>query len=204
MSRLLAFGSSPIRDDFAFTSLIADHLGREYVSRVKPVNSNHKMARMVLSQDYGDDDYVIVVWGTTVRHEFRTQQGWMTVSRVDPTPGSDFEQHWYQGPGQWEYTAVYSALKEMALVQAFLTARNIPYAFTFDHDDIITSGLLTEPDEYISALKSMIDWTRVFLFEGHGFLHWVYKNDFKVQNDTHAEPAAHDSAVKYVLDSFEF
>jgi len=204
MTRLVAFGSSPIKDTFAFPAQIAQHLEREYVSRAKPVNSNHKIARMVMSQEYEADDYVIVVWGTTVRHEFRTQQGWTTVSRVDPTPGLEFEQHWYQGPGQWEYTAVYSTLKEIALVQSFLTARNIPYAFTFDHDDVITSTLLTKPDEYIQALIGLIDWQRFFLFEGHGFLHWVFQNNFKVQNDTHAESAAHSKAVEYILDRFKF
>ena len=202
MTRLVAFGSSPIKDTFAFPAQIAQHLEREYVSRAKPVNSNHKIARMVMSQEYEADDYVIVVWGTTVRHEFRTEQGWMTTSRVDKS-SSEFETAWYQGPGNWEYTAVYSALKEIILAQTFFKSKNLQYVFTFDYDDVIHSTLLSHPDEYISTLKDLIDWTRVVLFDGHGFLWWVQEHGFECDGG-HAESAAHDHATAYLLRTFEF
>ena len=202
MSRLVAYGSSPIKEAFAFPAQIARHLGREYVNRIKPLNSNHKLARAVLSSAHEPDDLILIDWATTVRQEFRTEHGWMTTSRVD-APKTDFEAAWYQGPGNWEYTPVYSALKEIVLTQSWLTTQGLRYVFTFDYDDVICSTLLTEPDEYIATLKSMIDWNRVVLFEGHGFLHWVEQNQFKADGG-HAEPAAHDRATEYLLRTFDF
>ena len=58
MTRLVAYGSSPIKEAFAFPAQIARRLEREYVSRVKPLNSNHKLARQILSQEYEPDDLV--------------------------------------------------------------------------------------------------------------------------------------------------
>jgi hypothetical protein len=75
--------------------------------------------------------------------------------------------------------------------------------FTFDYDDIILSTLLTDSDEYIGTLKDMIDWTRVALFEGHGFLWWAKEKQFAIDGG-HAEAAAHDRATEYLLNAFEF
>ena len=202
MSRLIAYGSSPIKEDFAFPAQIAQHLDREYVNRIKPLNSNHKLARQIISQTYEPTDLVLVDWATTVRQEFRTEQGWMTTSRVNK-PNSEFETAWYQGPGNWEYTPVYSALKEIVLAQTFLKTQGLDYVFTFDYDDVIHSTLLSEPDEYIGPLKNLIDWNRVVLFEGHGFLHWAKENKFEIDGG-HAEKAAHDSATEYLIETFEF
>jgi len=202
MTRLVAYGSSPIKEDFAFSAQIAQHLKREYVSRVKPLNSNHKLARQILSQTYEPTDLVLVDWATTVRQEFRTEQGWMTTSRVD-RPSSEFETVWYQGPGNWEYTPVYSALKEIVLAQTFLKTQGLDYVFTFDYDDVIHSTLLSEPDEYIGPLKNLIDWNRVVLFEGHGFLYWAKEKQFDIDGG-HAEKAAHDCAAEYLLNAFDF
>ena len=98
---------------------------------------------------------------------------------------------------------MYSALKEIVLAQTFFKTKGLQYVFTFDYDDVICSGLLSKPDEYIGALKSMIDWSRVVLFEGHGFLHWVEQNQFQADGG-HAESAAHDRATEYLLNVFEF
>lgn len=203
MSRLIAYGSSPIKEDFAFPAQIAQHLGREYVSRVKPLNSNHKLARTVISQTYEPGDLVLIDWATTVRQEFRTEHGWMTVSRETYKPGSGFEEQWYQGPGCWEYTPIYSALKEIVLTQTFLKTQGIDYVFTFDYDDVIHSTLLSEPDEYIGPLKNLIDWSRVVLFEGHGFLYWAKEKQFDIDGG-HAEKAAHDCAAEYFIRTFKF
>jgi len=203
MSRLVAFGSSIIMEKNSFPELIATHLSRDYVSRIKPVNSNHKIARMVLYQSYESDDFVLVDWTTTIRHEFRTEQGWIGTSRATYKPGCGFEEHWYQGPGQWEYTGISSSLKEIILAQTFLVARRIPYMFTFDYDDIIASNLLEEPDNYISSLKSLIDWDRVVLFDNHGFLTWCKKNNYEFAG-SHPKQSSHKMAADYLLDKFKF
>ena len=203
MSRLVAFGSSIILIKNSFPELIATHLSRDYVSRVKPVNSNHKIARMVLHQSYESDDFVLVDWTTTIRHEFRTEQGWVGTSMATYQPGCGFEEQWYQGPGKWEYTGVASSLKEIILAQTFLVARRIPYMFTFDYDDIIASNLLAEPDNYISSLKSLIDWNCVVLFDNHGFLTWCKKNNYEFDG-SHPKQSSHKMAADYLVDKFKF
>ena len=182
----------------SFPELIAAHLCRDYVSRAKPTNSNHKIARMVLSQSYNSDDFVLVDWTTTIRHEFRTEKGWMGISMATYKPGCGFEDQWYQGPGQWEYTGVSSSLKEIILAQTFLVSQNIPYLFTFDYDDIIKSNLLEEPDDYISSLKNLIDWSRIVLFDNEGFLSWCRKNNCEF-NISHPKEPAHVMAADYLL-----
>ena len=68
MSRLIAFGSSIIMGASAFPGILAQRLNRNYVSRVKPTNSNHKISRMILSQEYESNDIVLVDWTTTIRN----------------------------------------------------------------------------------------------------------------------------------------
>jgi len=202
MSRLIAFGSSIIMMKNSFPELLAEQLSRDYVSRVKPTNSNHKIARMVLSQSYEPNDIVLVDWTTTIRHEFRTEKGWQGISMATYKPGCGFEEQWYQGPGRWEYTGVSSSLKEIILAQTFLVAQNIPYVFTFDYDDIIESNLLEEPDDYIGSLKNLIDWSRVKLFDDQGFLSWCRKNNYEFDG-SHPKETAHVMAADYLLDKFK-
>jgi len=158
---------------------------------------------MVLSHDYEADDYVLIDWTTTIRHEFRTAEGWMSTNMATYKAGSGFEEHWYQGPGQWEYTGILLALKEILLAQTFLTSQNLSYQMTFDYDDLIKSKRLSEPDAYVSAIKNLIDWNRMMLFDGTGFLSWAQRHNF-VLDGGHAEPAAHDRATEYLLKNFEF
>jgi hypothetical protein len=203
MSRLIAFGSSTIEPYYSFPAQIAKSIGREYVSRAKPVSSNHKIARMVLSYDYKADDFVLIDWTTTVRYEFRTADGWMGTNPGTYKPGCGFEEHWYQGPGQWEYPGVLSTLKQILLAQIFLSAKNISYRMTFAYDDFIKSKRLSEPDEYIGAIQNLVDWNHMMLFDDTGFLTWASRQNF-VLSGGHAEQAAHDRATEYLLENFEF
>ena len=139
MNRLIAFGSSPImafESIVPYPKIIADRLGLAYDSQAKPLTSNSKIARKVLTYSNYQSDIVLVSWTSTTRSEFRTEHGWMTTNLNTYRPGSGFEEHWYQGPGQWEYTGVSTALKEIVLVQSFLKLRNIPYVFLFDNNEV--------------------------------------------------------------------
>lgn len=204
MTKLVAFGSSTIIHNTSYPSVIAQRSNLEYVNRAKFVNSNHKISRMILSyQDYQPGDVVIAEWTSTVRHEFRTNEGWAPSNMNTYIKGSgSFEEHYYtQGPGQWEYTGVYSALKEMLIAQTFLKARNISYLFTFFPEDVVASYHLHKPDDYIGALKSLIDWDLTLLFDGHGFKQWCINNNYEFDAEgAHPQPSAHQHAADYILD----
>lgn len=203
MTKLVAFGSSTIINDTSYPSLIAQRSNLDYVSRAKFVNSNHKISRMILSYtDYQPGDVVIAEWTSTVRHEFRTNEGWAPSNMNTYIKGSgSFEEHYYtQGPGQWEYTGVYSALKEMLVAQTFLKDRNISYLFTFFPEDVVGSYRFKEPDEYIGSLKSLIDWNQCLLFDDHGFKQWCINNDYEFDSEgAHPQPSAHAHAADYIL-----
>ena len=143
MSRLIAFGSSPIvyapspdqleYKGLTFPWLIAKEFGYEFCNEGKRFNSNSKIARAVVSHVYQPEDVVIVSWTSTMRFEFRTEHGWAGTNRDTLTPGT-FDEHWYQGPGTWEYTSIMTTLKEIILAQNFLIQKQIPYLFVFDNN----------------------------------------------------------------------
>lgn len=207
MSKLIAFGSSPIIKDSAYPGVIAQQLNLNYLNRAKPTNSNHKIARMILSHnDYQTGDFVLTEWTSTIRHEFRTEHGWTGSSMASYKTGTgSFEESYYQqGPGQWEYNGVYTALKEMVLAQTFLKANNIDYLFTFYPDDVPQSFLYKNPDEYLGAMIKLIDWSRVLTFDGHGFQGWCKINNCEYEEDqTHPAPSAHKLAADYILNNFK-
>ena len=203
MNKLIAFGSSTIMYDTAYPSLIAKELNYEYVNRSKPTNSNHKIARQILSYtDYQPGDFVLAEWTSTTRHEFRTNQGWQGSNMATYPRGSGtFEDHYYQqGPGQWEYNGVYTALKEIVLAQTFLQANNINYLFTFFPDEVLSSMLLKTPDEYIGAMLKLIVWNQFVLFDNHGFVEWCRTNNYEFETDgNHPAPSAHRLGADYIL-----
>lgn len=207
MKKLIAFGSSTIQNETAYPNIIAQRLNVEYVSRAKPSNSNHKIARMVIShQEYESGDFVLVEWTSTIRHEFRTEHGWNGSNMASYKKGSGgFEEAYYEyGPGRWEYNGVYQALKEMVLAQTFLKSKNINHLFIFYPDDLPCSFLFQHPDEYLGAMINLIDWTRVLYFDGHGFQGWCQLNKLELEADgSHPAPSAHKLAADYVLENFK-
>lgn len=207
MSKLIAFGSSTILKDTAYPGLVAQQLNFDYVCRAKPSNSNHKIARMVLSHaDYQPDDFVLVEWTSTIRHEFRTELGWMGSNMASYKKGAgSFEEAYYEnGPGRWEYNGIYTMLKEIVLVQTFLKAQNSNYLFLFYPDDLLYSHLYKQPDEYLGSMIRLIDWSRFLHFDGHGFQGWCRANNYEFEaDDSHPAASAHQLAADYVLANFK-
>ena len=203
MPKLIAVGSSTIIAPWSFPAIIAKKLNYEFVSKAKPIISNHKITRKILSyESYQPGDFVLADWTSTVRHEFRTQQGWTGTSRGNIKPGSVFEEQWYQGPGQWEYTGVYFALKEILLAQTFLVNKNIPYLFVFDNNEVLDSMLYKEPDPYLASLISLINWDQFLWFENNGFVNWCKKHNYEFDG-THPVKSAHQAAAEYILNNFK-
>jgi hypothetical protein len=206
MNRLIAFGSSPImafdKTIVPYPKIIADQMGLAYDSQVKPLTSNSKIARKVLTYNNYQNDMVLVSWTSTTRSEFRTEHGWMGTNLNTYQPGSGFEEHWYQGPGQWEYTGVITALKEMVLVQSFLKSRGIPYAFLFDNNEILHSCWYQEPDEYMGAVISSIDQSKILTFEGQGFVPWCEAQGYSRMQGNHFDTPAHEHAVNVISAHF--
>jgi len=183
-----------------YPKIIADQLGIAYDSQAKPLTSNSKIARKVLSYSNYKHDMVLVSWTSTTRSEFRTEHGWMATN--SNTCQSGFEEHWYQGPGKWEYTGVSTALKEIVLVQSFLQSCSIPYVFTFDNNEITHSYLYQHPDEYLGAIIKSINWDRFVLFDGGGFVPWCEAQGYSKIQGNHFDTPAHEHAANIISAHF--
>jgi hypothetical protein len=203
MNRLIAFGSSPImafdKTIVPYPKIIADQMGLAYDSQAKPLTSNSKIARKVLSYNC-QDALVLVSWSSTTRTEFRTEHGWTSTNLS--THQSDFEKQWYQGPAQWEYTGVCTALKEIVLVQSFLKSCDIPYVFLYDNNEITHSGLYQNPDEYLKSIIGLIDHSKILLFEGQGFVPWCESKGYQRQSGNHFNTPAHIHAANVISAHF--
>lgn len=202
MSNLIAFGSSPIMGNPGFPEIIASQMGRNYINKSKPVNSNNKISRSIMSYKDYSDDFVLVSWTSTTRDEFRTEHGWSHINRATVKPGNGFEEQWYNGPGRWEYTGVSTALKAIIITQTFLKAKQLPYVFVFDNNEIVQSALVTGPDHYFESLLSMIDWTKIVLFENNGFINWCKQNNYGIDGN-HMFAESHQLTAEYIMANFD-
>ena len=212
MNRIVSFGSSPIlhhprfnKDDLPFPALIAKKLRVDYVTRAKPLSSNTKITRKILTYEFQQGDIAFVSWTSPSRFEFRTEHGWMGINPATYTVENSFGEHWYTGPGQWEYTIISIALKEILIAQTFLNQSNIPYVFVFDNDEIFESHLYYNPDAYLKSLLAAIKWDQVIKFDGHGFMPWATKSDFefvieKLGAVGKPGAAAHIAAADYLIE----
>lgn len=208
-NRFLAYGSSPIdgtelpnRDkNLAFPARVASSLNLAYDCRGKPLSSNSKITRKVLSGEYTDQDLVFVMYSAPNRYEFKTEQGWNGFTAWSEAK-SGIIREWLDGPGKLEYTEVYMTLKEIALAQEFLKKRNLPYIFAFDNNAIRDSYIFNQPDAYIASLKELIDWSKFQWFNGSGFINWAKENEFPFTG-THAGVKAHAAATEYILTNWQ-
>ena len=218
MSRLIAFGSSPIiythskdtsLENVTYPAIIAQKLDREYLCIAKRWMSNSKIARKILSFEFEPGDVVLVTWTSTMRAEFRSEHGWFGINRESIKSGS-FEETWYQGPGNWEYTSIMTALKEMLLAQTFLKSKGISYLFLFDNSEYLQSYRVANPDEYLGAMISMLDQTCILSFENNnGFINWCQEEKYEfdgVPGEKRGYPiqAAHQRAAEYILTKFQY
>ena len=205
INRLIAYGSSPIdgtelpgkNKNLAFSAVLAQSLNLAYECRAKPVTSNSKITRKILSSKYQSNDMVLVLWTAPNRYEYKTENGWVGFTALSKAT-SGLIREWLDGPGQLEYTEIYISLKEIIIAQEFLKKKNIPYIFSIDNDSIHTSYLYNNPDDYIESLKSQIDWDKFYFFEGHGFINWAKNKNYPFTN-THAGVEAHQAAADYIL-----
>lgn len=204
--RLVTYGSSQMYGtglppgSLTFGQIIADQLGVEYVCRAKPLVSNDKITRTIMSQEYSND-FIIIMWTTGTRYEFKTADGWRTYTTQ--TRGEGFVREWYNGPASHEHTEIITLLKNIILTQQFLTAKNLPHLMPLDCDELRTSQLFNNPDTYISELKSLINWDSFVFFGDTGFAAWARDNNFAFTND-HPSTQAHKTAAEYLLEKNRF
>jgi hypothetical protein len=207
MNKFIGVGSSPLMESTSYAGVIAQQLGMEYISLSRPVNTNQKICRKILSYpDYQPGDFVLIEWTSTIRYEFRTEHGWTNTNPNSYKKGTgSFEEYFYEkGPGQWEYSGIHAALKEMIVTQQFLKSNRINYLYTFFHDDITQSVLWNNSScEYLNTLKQLIDQDKIVTFDGHGADHWFRSNHCEYSDKTHPAPSAHRQIAQYMLDSCE-
>jgi len=201
-SRLISYGSSVLYGSelppgsLSMSAIIAQKLGLDYLCRAKPVSSNTKIARKIISyQDYRDD-FVLVMWTAPNRYEFRSDHGWRGFTTFNHRDALLTE--WFDGPGGLEYTEVMTTLQAMCLAQQFLVGRNIPYLFTTDYSTVKESYTFNSNDEYIVAMKSLINWDRFIYFDDDGFVPWATKNKFTFVG-THPSAEAHQAATNILI-----
>ena len=208
ISRFICFGSSPVaktKDNnyVAFPDLWAKALGKQCIYNTKLKTSNSKIARKILTYEYNFTDIVFVSWSALHRYEFRTEQGWhgFGYDTDDETP-SMFKRAWREGPGNYEYTEVFITLQAMLMAQAFLQKKQIPYAFSFDTDYLINSYNFKNPDSYLTSIKNIIDWDKVYLFNNTGFIDWAQENNYQCIGN-HTTESAHRCATEYILTNWQ-
>jgi hypothetical protein len=207
MNKFIGIGSSPLMESTCYAGVIAKQLGMKYVSLSRPVNTNQKICRKILSYpDYQPGDFVLIEWTSTIRYEFRTEHGWTNTNPNSYRKGTgSFEEYFYEkGPGQWEYSGIHTVLKEMIIAETFLKSKKIDYLYIFFHDDIAQSILWQDPlCEYLRALKQLIDQSKIVTFDGHGADHWFRINQCEYFDSTHPAASAHQQLAQHMLDNCE-
>ena len=203
-SRIISFGASitygsELPDATStWSSIIAKRLGVDYLCLAKPAAANSSIAREILSYTDYSNDFVLVMWTSCTRYEFRTEMGWENISPWSTQSG--FTKEWYKGPGNYEYTEVVTTLRDVVLARQFLESKSIPYLFVFDNNEIRNSYTFNSSDLYIESLSNLMPWSRTVWFNNTGFLDWSRDNKYSFVN-THPGPDAHLAAANYILDN---
>ena len=202
---ILSFGPSIVAGDFlppgklTLTNLVANKLNKPYLCLAERGAANTGILRQILSHKQYNNDLILVMWSTTVRYEFRNEDlypnGWYQVS---PRDNDRFSKEWFRGPGQYEYTEVYTTLRDIITAKQFLESKNLNYIFMFDYDDIIKNNTWNSGDTLIENLKSLLPYNNILWFDNTGFTNWAKEQNFVFEN-THPGPEAHESASRYIL-----
>lgn len=209
-NRLLAYGSSPIDGTGlgtskspakAFPCIVALKLNLIYECRAKPITSNAKIARKIISSQYTDADFVFVMFTALNRYEFKTEHGWNGFT-INSNQDVGMVREWLNGPAKLEYTEIYTTLQSIILAQSFLKKRNLPYLFSFDNNYLIDSYVFNNPDAYIAGLKESIEWDKFQWFDGSGFVNWARDTNLPF-NDLHPNEEAQTVAANYVLSNWQ-
>jgi hypothetical protein len=207
MSTVISFGASitygsELPDQtHTWSSIIARNLGLDYLCLAEPAAANSSIARTIMSYEDYKDDLILVMWTSSTRYEFRTESDWEHISPWSDQTG--FVQHWYRGPGQYEYTEVVTTLKEILLATSFLKKMGQQFLFVFDNDELRTSHTWSLDDPYIRTLTAMLPWDNILWFEDTGFLNWCRDNQYSFVN-SHPGIDAHLAAANYILANRSF
>lgn len=203
-SRLISYGSSVLygselpKGSLSMSAIIAQKLGLDYLCRAKPMSSNTKIARKIISYQEYQNDFVLVMWTAPNRYEFKSEHGWRGFTTYNHRDALLTE--WFNGPGGLEYTEVMTTLQAMCLAQQFLVSRGIPYLFVTDYSIVKESGTFNSNDEYITSMKNLINWDKFLYFDNEGFVPWAKKNNFEFVG-THPSTESHQEAAAIILAS---
>lgn len=183
----------------AWSSIIANKLDKSYLCLAEEGSTNTTIARKIISTEFSPGDMVLAMWVSTTRFEFWSKDQWVNFTPWSKQSG--FVKDWYQGPGQWEYTGVSTALKEIYLAQSYLKSKNIPYLFTIDNNEVHKSWLLENDVGYVKSLSQIIDWSKFIFFDKQGFIPWCQEKQFSLSTSGHPGPDAHRAAAEYMLNN---
>ena len=208
-NRIISFGPSVVTGDFlppetfTWANLIANKLNKPYVCLAERGAANTGILRTILSFDNYQDDLVLVMWSNSVRYEFRNEDlypnGW---NQVGPINDDRFSKEWFRGPGQYEYTEIYTTLRDILTAKQFLDSKKLRYLFTFDYSDLINNSFWNSNDKLINSLKTLFPYDNTLWFEGKGFTDWSKDQGYSFIN-THPGAEAHKGAADYILKHFD-
>ena len=109
-SKITAFGASitagiGLKDKKnTWSNIIAQNLQLQHLCLADAGSSNATITRKILNHNHEPDQLVLVLWTSTVRYEFRTEDDWLIMTPWSEQQG--FVKHWNSGPAQCEYTGI--------------------------------------------------------------------------------------------------
>jgi len=192
----ITFGSELPSPDKTWAGLIANKLNKKYLCLAEPAASNTSILRQILSFDQYENDLILVMWTSTTRYEFKTQDSWTSISPWSEQSG--FTAQWYKGPGFFEYTEVLTTMKEILLAKQFIESKKLQYIFVFDSNELTKSFTWIQNDNLISSMKKLMPWDNIIWFDDTGFIDWSKEKGYKFIG-THPGVEAHTNASNYIL-----
>lgn len=107
----------------------------------------------------------------------------------------DFARPFYRHVAVSEYWETYTTLKEMLLLQYFLSSQGIGYVYTLADTTCIHGHAALSPDSSLGTLLACLDRSRLFTFpDNKGFYQWAMDNKYPVGATHPLESAHHDAA----------
>jgi len=207
MSKLHAFGDSftygsDLSDCgnkpslYTWTSLLSNHLEKEYVCYAKAGSSNQTIVRKVFDNIHNikDDDTVVVNWTWIDRWDFFNLQksNWETV-RPDSVD-SIFYKNYYKY-FQSELWDKFETLKAINLISNTLENYNIKLIMTCI--DKLVFDTTWHCPKYIENLQDSVK-DKIIWFDGLGFYDWAKYKQYKISDKWHPLEEAHKKAFEYI------
>lgn len=222
------YGNELDSQDSTFSAIIAKELNYTYKCIASGGASNNEISRKVIEYAQNNSDIFMLV-GWTYPHRFeikaneviRTGESFLedewfplcpyTLDKDNPAR-EKIRQNKLDKLAEILFTNVdeewliYDSYKSILLTQLFLKLKQIPYRFVLLTDRIsytknVFLNSITD-SKLVNDLIKNLDTDKFLMFEGHGFIDWVHKNNYSLKEGGHPGEKAHKDAANLILSSF--